>query len=385
MSNGHAKHAPSSAALRVACAGSLALELANPEKEPERPTLEGDAAHWVAAEILYGRTIDTGLIAPNDIMLTDEMVEGADMYVEELRRIMADFPGCVPHVEEYVDISWIHPECGGTPDFWVYRPPIVDMSQLVVTQRGRLTIRDYKFGHRYVDEFENWQLIEYVAGILVAVGVDGISDEYVDVDMGIIQPRCFSGGSPIRNWVTTARALRGAFNVLQAAEYAASQPGALCTPNPGCRDCRGRSLCKAIQVAAYAGMDTAYTAVPFDLPPDALGVELRFVDKAIEALTARRTGLEEQALKHLKLGKGIPFYSLQQSMGRERWARPDEEIISFGALMGKQLTKAKLVTPKQAISLGLDAELVRGFSEVPKGETKLKPDDGSAARKVFSS
>lgn len=368
----HAILAPSSAARRVACSGSRALEAAYPETEPSPDSLEGTAAHWAAAELFYGRTIDVGLVAPNGIMITDEMVEGAELYYNDVAATLPDFPGFSLHVEEAVSIDVIHPQCWGTPDAWIFRPK-------------RLVIWDYKFGHRYVDVFENWQLLEYAAGILVKVGINGVSDQFTEVEFRIVQPRCYVGGAPVRSWKVLASDLRGYFNHLREREAYSMHEDAPTTVGEHCRDCRARHACASAQRAAYNAMEVSGSNIPFDLPPDALGAELRFIDRAIAALEHRRTGLAEQALALLKSGTPIAFYKAEPSYGRERWKVPDAEILALGDVMGLQLAKAKLVTPKQAAAAGLDPSIVAAYSEVPRGETKLKPDDGSTARKVFGS
>lgn len=366
----HAILAPSSAAIRIHCAGSRALEATYPETEPSQASLDGTAAHWAAAELLAGRLIDTGQIAPNGVMLTDEMVEGAELYVADISTTMMQFPGFKPVIEERIDISVIHPECWGTPDAWIFKP-------------YHLVVWDFKFGHRFVDAFENWQMIEYVAGILERVGITGVSDQKTTVEFRIVQPRCYVGGGPIRTWTVLASDLRGAFNQLRLAEEKSLDPNALCTVNEHCRDCRGRHACQAAQRAAYNAMDVATTNVPFDLDAPALGAELRYVDRAMAQLEARRTGLAEQALALIKQGHGVPFYRAEPSMGRQRWTKPDAEIALLGSMMGVELSKSKLVTPKQALDAGLDGSIVAAYSETPFGETKLKPDDGSNARKIF--
>jgi len=371
MSGEHSRLAPSSAHKRVFCPGSRAMEEANPETEDSQASREGTAAHWAAAELFAGRTIDVGLIAPNGVMLTEEMVEGADMYYEDVTATDEDYVGFPPVIEERITISSIHSECWGTPDAWRFRPYV-------------LTVWDYKFGHRFVDEFENWQLIEYVAGILDKVGINGISDQRTEVRMRIVQPRCYSGGAPIREWRVMASDLRGYFNKLRMAEELAMKPDAATVVNPHCHDCRGRASCDAAQNAAYDSMHVAGTSVPFNLPPEALGAELRYVDRAISQLEARKTGLEEQALAILKRGAPLPFYRIEHGFGRERWSKPAAEVLAMASMMGVDVAKPGLITPKQAVKAGLDETLVKAFSETPPGEAKLKPDDGTRARKVFS-
>jgi hypothetical protein len=370
MSGDHAVLAPSSAGRRVHCPGSRALEATYPETEDSLESKEGTAAHWAATELFAGRTIDTGLLAPNGIMLTDEMVEAAEMFYADVISVYGEFAGFTAHVEERIDISVIHALCWGTPDAWIFKP-------------RKLIVWDFKFGHRLVDVFENWQLLEYSAGILEKVGINGISDEVTEVEFRIVQPRCYVGGPPIRVWKVMAVDLRGYYNQLREAEARSMHPDAPTVVGEHCRDCKGRHACVSIQRAAYNAMDIAGSNVPFDLAPEALGAELRYIDRAIQSLEFRRTGLAEQALTLIKRGVPVSFYQAEPSMGRERWKVPDAEIITMGELMGLELSKPKLVTPKQAIKAGLDPTVVEVYSETPRGETKLVANDGKLARKVF--
>lgn len=367
MSVGHAPLAPSSASRRKACAGSRKMETLYPQPDDSPHAMEGTAAHWAASEMLSGRIVDSGQIAENGVMLTDEMIDAADMYVDEVRKVLADIV-----IEERVSIDYIHEQCWGTPDAWAY-------SEIT----GTLYLWDFKYGHRFVDVFENWQLIEYAAGILDLLGVDGIKDQHITVVMTIVQPRCYVGGSPVRSWKLRAVDLRGYFNVARMFEAKAMSDDAQLTVSPECRDCSARHACPALQRASYADMNVATEAVPFDLPPQALGSELRYIQSAIDTLTARATSLEEQALSMIRQGKSVPHFVAQHGMGRERWVKPEPEVIAMGELMGVKLGVTKLVTPKQAIKAGMDAEIVKSFTETPRGELKLIPDDGTNARKIF--
>lgn len=367
MTTDHALLAPSSASRRKACAGSRKMEVLYPQPDDSPHALEGTAAHWAASEMLSGRTVDSGQIAENGVMLTDEMIEAATMYVDEVRKVLVDIV-----IEERVAIDYIHEQCWGTPDAWGY-------SEIT----GTLYLWDFKYGHRFVDVFENWQLIEYAAGILDLLGVDGIKDQHITVVMTIVQPRCYVGGSPVRSWKVRAVDLRGYFNAARMFEAKAMSDDATLTVSPECRDCSARHACPALQRASYADMNIATEAVPFDLPPEALGTELRYIKSAIDTLTARATSLEEQALSMIRQGKPIPHFTAQHGMGRERWVKPEAEVIAMGALMGVDLGVTKLVTPKQAIKAGMPEAVVKSFTEVPRGELKLVPDDGTKARKIF--
>jgi hypothetical protein len=346
------------------------MESLYPETEESQASADGVAAHWAASELLSGRTIDVGLITENGVMLTDEMVDAAQIYADTVLSVSSGYKDSILHVEKRVGIDTIHPECWGTPDTWLFGG-------------NTLFLWDFKFGHRFVDVFENWQLIEYAAGILESIGINGITDQHVTVQMTIVQPRCYVGGSPVRTWSVKAVDLRGYFNVARMFEERAIADDATTTVSPECRDCSARHACPAAQQAAYGAMSVASTSVPFDLPPDALGAELRYIENAVEMLEARKSGLEQQALALAKRGVGIPFYTAEQGYGRERWNKPDEEVIAMGNVMGVPLSVPKLVTPKQAIKAGMNEEIVKMYTVTPRGEVKLKRDEGGKARKIF--
>ena len=109
----HAKLAPSSAARRMACPGSRALEEQHPQTEESLAAREGTAAHWVASEsIAYGKCIMSDT-TPHGEFVTEEMLEGAELYTETIASLyVKDNQGELPdiHIERRVDISNVHPE-----------------------------------------------------------------------------------------------------------------------------------------------------------------------------------------------------------------------------------------------------------------------------------
>ena len=61
---------------------------------------------------------------------------------------------------------------------------------------------------------------------------------------------------------------------------------------------------------------------------------------------------------------------------------PAAEVFALGDMMGVDVRKP--VTPKQAIELGLDAEVSKAYTVIPKGEVKLVRQSSSAAARAFS-
>jgi hypothetical protein len=372
MSAAHSILAPSSAARWVACAGSVLLEAMYPETEAERTeAAEGTAAHWAASELLSSRQVAEGQVAPNGVVLTAEMIEGAELYVAHVWLARRADPGALLHVEDRIEIPRVHDLNWGTPDAWIY-------SGASLT----LDVYDFKFGHGFVSEFENWQLIDYTAGILDALDIDGQTDQALRVNMHIVQPRAYHRAGPIRTWSVIASDLRPYINRLAMAASAALAPGAKCSPNPECVHCRGRHACEALQLDAYRSAQISGSSIPVEMTPAALGLELHFLRAAAKRLEGRITGIEEQVAQNLAQGHRVPFFAMVQSHGREVWAKPVDEVLGLGQLFGVDIAKRDAITPKQAVKAGLPAEVVAQYT-TRSSSLKLEADDGSDARRVF--
>jgi hypothetical protein len=138
-----------------------------------------------------------------------------------------------------------------------------------------------------------------------------------------------------------------------------------------------------LQRSTLAALDEAGRPTPMALPPPALGLELRLINRAIERLKARESGLKEEALNKIRTGTSVPGFMTEAGKGRETWKVPLAEVKALGELMGVAVTKESPLTPKQAIKAGLTKELVESFSFTPTGELKLVEDDGSFLRRTF--
>lgn len=372
MSGAHSILPPSGAAAWRRCGLWVAMNQAFPQ--PDSPeTLEGTAAHWVAWEILAGRPVAEGTPAPNGVIVTDEMIEGAELVVDTVRaRIPA---GTVLHVEEPVAIPRIHAQCWGTPDIWAFYG---------VT----LEVIDYKFGHRFVDEYENDQGVAYTAGILDVLAEKlgkgpGLFDQRLKVNFTVIQPRCFYKGSPVRTWSVMASDLRAHINQLSMAAEKALLPEPTGVTNEECRHCPGRHACPALQQAAYADAEYAVKSSPVELSPAAASLELRMMERALVRLQNRVEGMREAVTVYGRQGHATPFHRLEQGYGRTQWNMPPGQVIAMGQLMGVDLSKPGVVTPAQAKKAGVDEAVIKAYSTTPLGQIKLVPDNPADARRVF--
>lgn len=364
MTTLHSLLPPSSASRRVACPGSRAMEAPFKDQEQSPAAREGEAAHWVAAKMLTGDYDMNCTIAPNGELITTEMIEGAVLYmntVYELDQLGYEFS---LNIEKQLDISSIHPDCFGTPDCWLY-------------QQGTIYIFDYKYGHGTVDVFENWQLIEYAAGILQALNLDNVK-----VVMTIVQPRSYDRFGQVRTWKTSAAQLKPYFDRLQEAEQKAARPYANCYVSSECRYCLARHVCPTLEQASMALVDESYLSVPRQLAPNELGRQLTQLERAADILNSRITGLTEEITSTIRRGERVPGYTLEPGKSREIWSAPHAEIVALGELFNIPLIKETTITPLQAIKAGIPADVIDAHTEVVNGAVKLAKTE-TKARKIF--
>lgn len=338
---------------------------------------DGEAAHWGLAETLHGRVIAEGQIAPNGVILTEEMIEAAGIMYDDITRELAPYGMTPAHglIEQQLPIPAIHAQSFGTPDYRVWLP---------THGTPTLLLYDFKYGHRFVPAYENWQCVEYVSGVLHEAEVDGLQDQSIRVRVKIVQPRAFHRDGPVREWSFMASDIRAMVNIASAAAHEALGPNPVARTGPECRDCKARHACPTFQRAGYNAVDESSREQPFDLPPEALATELRIVSAALERLKARHDGLQQQALAMHRDGRKLPGWVLQFGAGRKRWTKPAPAIIAIGQMAGINLAKpASPITPTQAEAKGFPFEAFAGLVETPTGAATLVPDDGTRAARVF--
>ncbi len=370
----HAFLPPSSADIWRVCAMWPTMNRLYPETGEKPEAREGTAAHWVFKQFLRKLPVTLGAFAENGVPVTQEMIEGADLYCETVAAAYASIRSVSDYVvESQVDMPRVHAANWGTPDTWIF-------GHDPTTGRCKLIVLDYKFGHGFVPVFENWQLIDYAIGILTELE---ITTGMVDIEFIVVQPRNYHRSGPVRRWAVSMTAdLQGYVDVLRDAALAAHAPYPVATVNPGCEHCPGRHACQVLQQAGYAAADRSKDSTPLEMTQAARGLELKMLERAHALLEARISGLSEQVEHDVTTGGGNPHYHMVSTVGRVAWTKPPAEVIALGQMCGADLSKPDVITPTQAKKL-IDPALVDLYSERGAGGRKLEQLNTADTRQIF--
>lgn len=359
---------PSNAHIWVKCAGHSPLAARTPRIAPADDTarLEGILAHKVADARAKGEYLPTEGV-------TQEMLDGANLWREVL-----DSWACVYATEvEYETIDWIGGDIPARTDAEGYN-----------AETNTLHVGDYKFGHRWVDAFENWQLLIYAMAWLDRHNkeVHGKLDE-MQVVLHVVQPR--AGGH--RKWALSVSDLRVTYaKVIVAAaanaRMANSSPNGLglqlYTVGEHCYKCAGAINCPALRNATTAALDFGGRAIELELTPEQAAIELFLIDNAALHIKNRRDALEQLIEHSLGNGNALPHWEMKRGRGSVKWIN-EAEVLALGELYGADISTVKLKTPKQCEKL-LPAYIVESFTEQTQGALKLSKKNADDGNKLFT-
>lgn len=370
MSTNHSTlHSPSSAWLRRLCPGSARACAVVPNEENEFMREGRDAHHVAEIAVRQGAySIPPGHGYTYDQL--KQMVKAAEIYASHVHNISGNNP---INIESRLDISNIHPDCFGTCDAWYYDEA-----------NKQVHIWDFKYGRKAIEVKENWQMIEYAAGVVIKL--QKIFNDYCDpsyyaysklrskfmdnlnFNFHIVQPRAKHENGIIRTWKIRFINLINYFDEAEEFENIADRLGAPLVAGDHCQNCRARFGCQAFK-------DTALlTGVSFTLPPSygniglpglavdtpqGISNELTYLREAQVVLDTRVKALTEQAMSSIKQGQSIPGYKIMPSLSRSQWSAPAHVVDELGKMHGCNLMKPQEpVTPSQAIAMGMPADLV---------------------------
>lgn len=351
----------------VECPGSVKLGLAHANDPPTPEMIEGTAADWVAEQRVLGHPVVEGSKAPNGHTVDAEMIYGANLWARLVCRNGVEGVAQMP-----IPAERIHPtHAGGTPDYYAYDRAF-----------KTLYVDDYKYGHLYVEVFENWQLAGAAAALIDLLG---LVDSETTIVGTIVQPRSYHPDGPVRSWRVRGDEIRAMINVAHGAAVEALKDEPRTKVGDHCVLCPARVECRTLQKATLQILDLAGMAEPVNLGPHELGRELNFLDHGLELLEARRTGLAAQAEALLRSGQSIPYYGLAPGQARLSWNIPSEEVAALCDAFGIDVRKPlAVITPTQAKAAGLAEETAKAYCSRPTAALTLKRLSLDDSRKLFA-
>jgi hypothetical protein len=369
---------PHEAGRWVNCTGSVKLCDEFPAIESEHRSearLEGLAFHKLAQNMLSGAVMYASDIVGTileGVLITDEMYEAAVSYTDNVFKFQDD-TACRGdlHVEEFTDLDCVYAGEYGYCDAWCYDD-----------ETGTLVIWDAKYGHRRVEAFENWQLINYAMGI-----IDKISPDCdINVSLRVSQPRVYHRDGNISVWDINTSELQFYFDKLVHQANETHGSNARCTVSSECLLCPGNYACDTFRNDTMSLVETVGDVAGSSLSGNNLALMVQTLRRATKQVKSLLGSYEEQAIAQLKNGDSVPGYNMEQGFGRKTWDRgtSNEEIIMMCNLLGVDPCKpVELQTPAKLIKLGVDADVINAYSMTPRTGLKLVELSGARMRQIF--
>lgn len=384
----HAPLAPSFAPVWAYCSGAVLASLSAPNNETQQ-TREGTAAHWVGAECLIAwrdaeggcpSTSDwIGEKAPNGVIIDEKMAEGASVLVTDVLAVAQEHGALASiMIEHRVHMPQIHADNWGTLDVCIW-----------FVAGGILYVWDYKHGHRECRAEGNWQMIDYVAGLVNEFQIDGHDDQHITVVMRIVQPFCYTGIADVDEWRVQLSELRPHFNHLHAQAHAATTAPTM-TSGKHCRDCPAVGTCSISRKGRYAYIDYVNEPYEMDVMDDrSLAVERGILQDGLAAAKARLEAIEDELAHRIGNGKVGSNLALESKPGRLKWTVPTAQAIALAGQFGIDNSIQGVLTPTQTTEK-VPAATRPAFKQVlstmatrPAGSLKLTNASNTIAARAF--
>lgn len=358
----HSRLSGSSTHRWMACPASADAELRYKDTTGEAAA-EGTVAHYIADQVLatgkklqdfLGVTIEeegSGLT----FEVSQEMLDYIKVYTDHVSELAKGRTACY---EQKLNMSWIHPDMGGTCDAMIWNE-----------STGVLYIIDFKFGKGVMVEVpDNAQLKTYaVGGLKQVLDKTEWTADRITVVTGIVQPRMTHKAGPIREHKYGGSALMQFAEELKAA---ANECDIGTTYNAGkhCLFCKHKACAERNKTAREKLMlhfnDEGEPEVPElgDMTVDELDEIVQyqdFIKEWLKKAVAHATYLVENGKAEL------PNSKLVRRNCHRKWLKDSESQLS--ALFGDDVFSKKLKSPAQAEKLVKDKKLLRSFWEKPEG------------------
>jgi len=291
--------------------------------------------------------LQTASIAVDFSHLDSDVLEAANIFFEEVAAVRS-----VNDDDNYYDVIYtcteIHDKFKAVIDFYCIKG-------------DRLTVVKYENRHTPTSIKNNYDLISQ------AIAISKFHDmTFESVTLTIVQPRAYSEDGIIKSIVLTD--LSTHLNALKLAATECFLPSVKNQSGAHCGGCFARKECPAALNAGMQLFEVASDAHHVELSSDQMGLQLKIVDRAIQALKTLKSAYESQIEYTLGNGETVPGWELKAAYGRESWTETYDDVVALAESKGISVAKPTLITPKQARDLGFDTE---GMTIKPRKGFKL--------------
>lgn len=243
-----------------------------------------------------------------------------------------------------------------------------------------LVVMDIKYGHRVVEVENNWQLIGYALGIMIAK-----QRSYSKIVMRIIQPRAHHSLGWTRDVSMTNEQALEYYNQLTVAMQNYEAGKFVFQTSDKCRYCAGvGGKCTAFNQAFYNAVDVVkYEPFEDNLTNDQLQYMLGLYDRVKDIFKIKEESLIELAKGRINKGEHIKGYSTEPALGNRKWtANVDPATIKL--MTGVDLEKKVMMSPADAEKANIDEEVIKTLTyREQKGFKLIKIDANKQAEQIF--
>lgn len=333
------------------CAGSL--HFLNLPKQPDSEVAkEGTAFGQMVENKLMGRPYTTH--ATNNFPFDGDMEFHSDEVLAEVNSTAQESPVTC---EQRID--W-------QTNSGVWIKGAYDISFAV---GNTLYVDDVKYGWALVNPENNWQLISYAIGIVIAKGFS-----YDEIVMRIHQPRPHHEEGTTREWRITYAKLLELKEVIEKRMEQLSQGEDELVTSLNCRYCPAAASCPAVSKAYFRSLEEVHNFLQDDLSDEELSFQLDLYDRMKDIFKVRISSLEALAVDRLNNNKLLPNYSIKKTYGNRTWSKGiDAEYIKM--MTGKDIAKAGILSPAQAEKKGVSKTLIETLTKRHEKAPKLERGD----------
>lgn len=341
-----------------ACSASAApTNYLLPADPPSEMTLEGRAARWAADCILYGDATSaeelTGKAAPGGYVVTAQLAEYVAEYVDAVEGMRPD-----PAGRQVLHLGTM---AGGEHD-----------CDIAVGADGILRVIMMAVGWRVIDVANEPRLL------LPALA--WADSSHTSAQLWVFQPRPHHRDGTWRTVEFSRDDLSAAVAWLVAKHAETENAMAPANVNRLCAGCRRRSRCATLEGNVYAQYELLETRCynrPMTAPE--LAAELRFLDRALNAIEARRSGVRAEADARIR-EEHLPGW-LHQEMPGKRELSVAPEVASF--VLGHPASKVVPKTPHELEKEGVSAARLKPLTRRRRGHVALVEFDPQDIRRSF--